>query len=139
MIDDIGHVNLETRKFFTRKLCRIQQKRGLQNPYFYLAPKVNKTPWKTRPIESQVSSVAEPMSQWIDFWPQKVVHLCPAYLQASWQLLRDLKQLNHIPVNATIYSADAMSMYTNIDIDHDIETLDKWFTLHTDELPVNFP
>jgi hypothetical protein len=74
MIDNIRHVDLETRKFFTQKLCgdrdeygRIQQKEGLQIPYFYLSPKVHKTPWKTRPVKSQVSSVAEPMRQWIDF------------------------------------------------------------------------
>jgi hypothetical protein len=42
-------------------------------------------------------------------------------------------------LNAVIYSADAVSMYTNIDIDHGIETLDKWFDLHQDQPPPSFP
>jgi hypothetical protein len=80
-----------------------------------------------------------PSSINIHHWLQKVVHLCPAYLQDSWQLLRDLKNLDRLPSNAVIYSADAVSMYTNIDIDHGIQTPGKWFDLHQDQLPPSFP
>jgi hypothetical protein len=61
------------------------------------------------------------------------------YRTAHWQLLRDLKTLDPLPSNAVIYSTDAVLMFTNIDIDHDIETLDKWFDLHQDQLPPSFP
>jgi hypothetical protein len=38
-----------------------------------------------------------------------------------------------------IIIADAVSMYTNIDTPHGIETLKAWLTLHKADLPKSFP
>ena len=70
---DNPHLDQESRVFFSKKLCGTRDKEGqvqrpdhLQLPYFYTLPKVHKTPWKTRPVVSGVSTVVEPLSQWID-------------------------------------------------------------------------
>jgi hypothetical protein len=144
-VDDLT-LDDDSKKFFERKLCGdrdddgvIQRPEHIHMPYFYILPKVHKTPWKTRPVVSGVSTVNEPLSKWIDYHLQQVIHLCPGYLKDSWQLLRDFNQLPPIPDDAIIYTADAVSMYTNIDNDHGIESIGRWFDLHAAELPPGFP
>jgi hypothetical protein len=144
-VDD-PRLDSESTAFFTKKLCGPRDKDGvvqmpkhLHLPYFYLLPKVHKTPWKTRPVVSGVASVNEPLSKWIDIQLQRVVHLCPAYLKDSWQLLRELRDLPPLPPDAVCYTADAVSMYTNIDNDHGIATIGRWLELHRSDLPFGFP
>jgi hypothetical protein len=147
MVDDRRHLDPQTIQYFTRTLCtrrdlatgQVIQPEHLHLPYFYILPKVHKTPWKTRPVVSAVSSVPESLSKWIDLHLQQVVHLCPAYLQDTWQLLRDLRALGPIPLDTVVYTADAVSMYTNINTDHALEVFQAWFTLHEMELPAGYP
>ena len=62
------------RTIFKQSLCGVQGTKdgvvamniSLQLPYFYLLPKVHKTPCATRPVVSGVSSVLEPPSKWVD-------------------------------------------------------------------------
>ena len=56
--------------FFQRSLCGATADDlitdiwpELSLPYFYLLPKVHKSPWATRPVVSGVSSVLEPLSR----------------------------------------------------------------------------
>ena len=146
MVDDRTNLDKATIKYFTRTLCtkrdstgRVVQPEHLHLPYFYILPKVHKSPWKTRPVVSAVSSVPEGLSKWIDMHLQQVVHLCPAYLRDSWQLLRDLKALHSLPPDTVMYTADAVSMYTNINTDHALDVLTAWFRLHERDLPQDFP
>ena len=121
--------------YFTRSW---QEKRRL--PQFYCTPKVHKKPnWKTRPIVSCVNSRMGDLSKWVDVQLQRVVHLCPGYLKDSRSLLKRLKNLGKLPPTAAFVTADATSMYTNIDTDHGLQTLRKWFNLHAHELPAGFP
>lgn len=131
--------------FFQRSLCgataddlitEMQTQLGL--PYFYLLPKVHKTPWATRPVVSGVSSVLEPLSKWVDIQLQRVIHLCPAYLKDSWHFLNEMKNLDILD-EYRIVTSDAKAMYVNINTDHAIETIRLWFALHAAELPTNFP
>ena len=131
--------------FFQRSLCgataddlitEMQTQLGL--PYFYLLPKVHKTPWATRPVVSGVSSVLEPLSKWVDIQLQRVIHLCPAYLKDSWHFLNEMKNLDILD-EYRIVTSDAKAMYVNINTDHAIETIRLWFDLHAAKLPANFP
>jgi hypothetical protein len=94
-----GTVTKNEKLFFERTLFgdRIRGimylNKDLQLPYFYILPKVHKTPWATRPVVSGVSTVMEPLSKWVDIQLQSVVHLCPAYTMDSWQFLNDIKDL----------------------------------------------
>jgi hypothetical protein len=58
------------------------------------------------------------------------VHLCPVYLKDSWQPL--------LP-GAAYYTADSVSMNTNIDNRHGIATIGWWLELHCSHLPSDFP
>ncbi len=101
----------------------VQRPDHLQLPYFYALPKAHKSPWKTRPVVSGVSTIVEPLSQWIDTQLQRVIHLCPSYLKDGWQLVRTLRDMTNLPPDAVCYTADAVSMYSNIDTDHALETI----------------
>jgi hypothetical protein len=144
-LDDLP-LDSESTAFFTKKLCGPRNKAGilqmpkhLHLPYFYLPPKVHKTPWKTRRVVSGVGLVNEPLNKWIDIQLQQVVHLCPAYLKDSWQLLRELCDLPYLLANAICYTADAGLMYTNIDNSHGIATIGQGLKLHQTDLPAGFP
>jgi hypothetical protein len=114
------------------KLSRI----GL--PYFYILPKVHKTPWASRPVVSGVTSVMKCLSVWLDVQLQNVVHLCPCYLKDSWQFLNDIKQYKNAK-GYKLVTSDATAMYTNINTEHAIEIIKKWFELHKNDLPENYP
>jgi hypothetical protein len=108
-------------------------------PQFYTIPKVHKSPWKTRPIVSCVNSTLGYLSKWVDRQLQKIVHLCPAYLKDSQSLLSKLRTLPKLPPTAMFVIADAVSMYTNINTQHGLDTLRNWFHLHRHDLPRRFP
>ena len=104
-----------------------------------MMPKVHKKPlWKTRPVVSGVTSIMRPLSIWLDTMLQQVVHLCPFYLKDSWHLLNDLKKLKSLK-GCKLVTSDAQSFYTNINTEHAIDILHKWFILHSQDLPPNFP
>lgn len=83
-------------------------------------PKIHKEPWQTRPIVSCVGSTAEVLSIWLDVQLQKVIKLCLSYIEDSIQVINKLQELSPLP---KIFSADATSMYSNIDIDHSLEVI----------------
>ena len=146
MVDDRHNLDKTTIKYFNRSLCtnragtgQVQIPSHLHLPYFYIAPKVHKKPWKTRPVVSAIASVPETLSRWIDVQLQKVIHLCPAHLTDSWQLLRDIKNIPPLPPDVHMFTADAVSMYTNINTTHALEIFDAWFDLHRRDLPQEFP
>ena len=109
-------------------------------PQFYCTPKVHKKPkWKTRPIVSCVNSRMGDLAKWVDVQLQQVVHLCPGHLKDSYTFLEKLRALPTLPPSTFLVTADAVSMYTNINTDHALQTLENWLTLHREELPVSFP
>jgi len=117
-------------KYFDRSFS---QSRRL--PQFYVTPKVHKTPWKTRPIVSCIGSNIEVMSKYLDYQLQRVVHHCPTRLQDSAHLLSDLKKLPPLPLGTKLATADAVSMYTNMDTQHVISTVNRWLQRHKRVLP----
>ena len=110
-----------------------------RTPQFYATPKVHKSPWKTRPIVSCVNSTLGYLSKWIDRQLQKVIHLCPGYLKDSTVLLHKLQQMETLTPTTVMVVADAVSMYTNIDTAHALQTLHQWLDLHRADLPPGFP
>jgi hypothetical protein len=101
-------------------------------------PKMHKDPWASRPVVSGVCSVMKALSIWLDVQLQSVVHLCPCYLKDSWHFLNDIRDLNNLK-ECKLITADVTAMYTNINTDHAIDTLSRWFTLHSSEIPGEFP
>lgn len=112
-----------------------------QNPdqfsRFRMSLKAHKTPWKMRPIVCCAGTFMNNLSCWLDYWLQKLKPSVPTYIKDSKHLLYLLKQLGILPPNARLFTADANSMYTNIDTDHAIEIITAW--LKSIDLPDKFP
>ena len=61
-----------------------------------------------------------------------------SYTKNSFDVLQDLKHI-HIPSNALLFSADAKSMYTNIDTTVRLQSFQAFLELNKDQIPNNFP
>ena len=95
-------------------------------PKFRMSAKVHKTPWKLRPIVCCAGTVLNCLSRWLDYWFQKLKPNITTYIKDSAQLLQKLKAIKQLPKNSWTFTADAKSMYTNIDTNHALETISKW-------------
>ena len=109
-----------------------------------MTPKVHKNPWKMRPIVCCCGTLLNYLSRWLDYWFQKLRPLIPSYIKDSSQLLsrlRDLQQNGPLPPNIWVFTADAKSMYTNIDTAHALEMIGAWLDnlLNEGLLPSGFP
>ena len=81
---------------------------------FYLLMKVHKTPLRTRPIVSTSGSLLQPMGIWVDSKLQTVARSMPAFINSSLELKTKLFR-SPLPDGCALFTADAQSMYTNID------------------------
>jgi hypothetical protein len=109
-------------------------------PQFYITPKVHKIPWSTCPVVSCVGSFAEIFSKWLDHQMKKLLPtFSKTYLKDSFAILNDVRDLGPLPPQAKLFTADAVSMYTNIDTPHAMDTFKQWFATFPDEIPQDFP
>ena len=106
---------------------------GDKIPTFRAIVKIHKNPWKLRPIVAKCSTILECVSKWLDFKLQKLVALMPAVVKDS-QTFRDELITLDLPKNARVFTADAVSMYTNIDLDHAMQVMCDWMKV----IPENF-
>jgi hypothetical protein len=92
-------------------------------------PKVhkNKFPVPFRPVISASGSISAKISTFIDVKLQPLTQYIPSYCRDSNSFLSDLRQLDALPPTAHIFTSDATSMYTNIDPNEGISTLEKYF------------
>jgi hypothetical protein len=107
-------------------------------PIFYGLPKVHKSPMSLRPVVSSTNSLLAVFSIWLDYKAKELLPLVKSYLKDSSTLIHCLKNL-HIPENALIFTADAKSMYTNIDTNNGLETIRNFLQTNEGLLPQNFP
>lgn len=101
---------------------------------FYLMPKIHKQPLKTRPVTSVSGSIIEPIGLWIDSILQQIAKAQPTYLTSSRQLKDEISIID-LPDNATLFTADAVSMYTNIRTDAALSEIRSYLETHTLEFP----
>ena len=92
----------------------IQKNRFDPFGYFYLTIKIHKT--------SVSTSLVHPLGKWLDYALQPVVADQPFYFKDSFSLKQELDKIV-LPPNASIITFDAVSMYTNINIDNSIERI----------------
>jgi hypothetical protein len=87
--------------------------------YFYIMAKVHKKPrWKVRPIASVSGSITHGLGRWLDQQLKPIVRALPSYISSSLQLKQRLERLTFEPSRVSLFTCDAVSMYTNIDTDH---------------------
>ena len=69
---------------------------------------------------------------------KELLPLIQSYTKISADIIQDLKKLT-ILKNATLFSANAKSMYTNIDTNLGIETLKIFLQVNSDRISPSFP
>jgi hypothetical protein len=107
-------------------------------PVFYGLPKVYKTPISLRPVVSCINSLLSVFSTWLDYKMKTLLPLIQSYTKNSTDVIQDLKNL-HLPKDALIFTADAKSMYTNIDTTTGVNTFKEFLTTNSDKLQKEFP
>ena len=125
----------ETEVRYFKRLFTIKHR----TPQFYLTCKIHKTPWTTRPVVATCGSIIAGLSTWVDYWLQKVVKTVPTYLKNSAELTKVFSNMSKIEPNSIIFTADATSMYTNIDTTHGIDTIKAYLQEFSNEIPNNLP
>ena len=93
--------------------------------YFYLTYKLHKTPVKTRPVCSDCASLTHALGQWVDEQLQPIVKAQRTYFKNSFALKEELLTLT-LPSNASLFTFDTVSMYTNIDTEECISRLESY-------------
>jgi hypothetical protein len=88
------------------------------------------------PLPSDWFLVVRTASQ--QFFMKTLLPYVQSYIKNSTEVIKDLKAL-HIPKGSLFFSADATSMYTNIDTNLGIASIRDFITAHQSKLPANFP
>jgi hypothetical protein len=119
--------------YFRRKLQLFHKM-----PVFYGLPKVHKSPMALCPVISTCGSLLSIFFTWLDFKMKELLPFIKSYLKNSSSVIADLKNLQ-LPQDALLFSADTVSMYTNIDTNTGIHSIDRLIVTNQNQLPVNFP
>jgi hypothetical protein len=107
-------------------------------PIFYGLPKVHKNPVTLRPVVSTSGSLLANFSTWLDYKMKELLPLVHSYVKNSFNTITELKNLQ-IPKNALLFSADATSMYTNIDTTTGISAVKDFILTNKDKISSDFP
>lgn len=107
-------------------------------PIFYGLPKVHKTPMSLRPVVSTHSSLLSVFSVWLDYKMKDLLHLVKSYLKDSYSLIQELKEFK-LPDSTLLFTADAKSMYTNIDSASGVSALQELIYTNRKLIPTEFP
>jgi hypothetical protein len=107
-------------------------------PIFYGLPKVHKVPMSLRPVVSSTNSLLSVFSTWLDYRMKELIHLVQSYLKDSTSFIQEIKELQ-LPDNALLFTADAKSMYTNIDTATGISSIKQFLICNRDRISTNFP
>jgi hypothetical protein len=84
--------------------------------------KINKSPVSTRPVCSNCASLVHPLGKWLNYALQPVIADQPFYFKELFSLKQELDKIV-LPPNASIIAFDAISMYTNNNIDNNIKRI----------------
>jgi len=107
-------------------------------PIFYGLPKVHKDPVKLRPVVSNTNSFLAIFSTWLDYKFKTLLPHVKSYIKNSTAVINDIKDMT-LPQEAKLFSADAMSMYTNISTDVGILYIQHFIQENINKIPHDFP
>ena len=112
-------------------------------PIYYGPPKLHKEKKnnmvRTRPVVAKCGSFLEIASKYCDYYLTELIPFVSTYLKDTFELLSDLNKLKNIPTNAQLVTADAIGMYTNIETEHGLQTINTFIEIHKHLLPKNYP
>ena len=87
---------------------------------------MHKDPHRFRPIVAQCGTAIASVSSWLHYKLKKLLPFVPTYIKNTrdfHERLLDLNKRGRLPENARVISADAISMYTDIDTNHALAIL----------------
>ncbi len=96
--------------------------------YFYLTIKLHKTPISTHPVCSDCASLPHTLRQWVDEQLQSIVKGQLTYFKNFFDLKKEFDGIT-LPANASIFTYDALSTYTNIDREECIACIEQYLWL----------
>jgi len=129
-------INLNQHQLNKAELMYFQRSLKLPHriPIFYGLPKVHKTPVTLRAVVSTTNSLLAVISVWLDYKMKDLLTLTKSYIKTSPAVINDLNHLV-LPKGAKLFTADAISMYTNIDTDLGINSISSFLHANKDYLP----
>ena len=80
---------------------------------------------KFRPITATCGTTQAVLSSWLDYKLQELKPFISTFIRDSNDFRKQLDDLACLPTNARVVTADANSMYTNIDTEHALKSL-RW-------------
>jgi hypothetical protein len=89
--------------------------------------KIHKFPVSTHPVCSNCASLVHPFGKWLNYALQPAISSQPFYFKDSFSLKQELDKII-LPPNASIITFNAISMYTNIDINNSIKQISTFLT-----------
>jgi hypothetical protein len=98
---------------------------------------VHKSPVTLRPVVNGVNSLLAVFSNWLDYKLKKLLPYVKSYNKDSTTVIKELKELT-IPTRALLFSADATSMYTNIETHLAVDSI-KSLILDNRQPPMQLP
>jgi len=107
-------------------------------PIFYGLPKVHKNPIALHPVVSTTNSFLAVFSIWLDYRMKELLPLIKSYVKNSTLIINKLKHML-IPDGAQVFTADAKSMYTNIDTTIGIQSVRGFLDTNKEKLSPDFP
>lgn len=108
---------------------------------FRMTMKVHKDPWKTRPIVCCTGTFMNAWSKWLDHYLRMLTPFVRTYTRDTSTVLEFIRNVDELPPTAMLFTADAESMYTNIDTDHAVNVISNWLDKIKEEpgFPKNWP
>ena len=105
-----------------------------RTPTFYGMPKLHKKKtgesYKTRRVVLEIGSFIEIASKFCDHYQSRLIPYVQSYLKDSFTLLKDLNNIQLLPNTAKLITADAVSMYKNIDTNLGLQILSDFTYTH---------
>ena len=98
-------------------------------PYFYILPKFVQNRIVGRPIVAGRNWITRPASKYKAFHLQKYYKLFDTIITDDLDLLRFIETVE-LPAGCELSTIDAVSLYTNISLDHFMEVIRKLFKDH---------
>uniref|UniRef100_A0A803J933 Reverse transcriptase domain-containing protein n=1 Tax=Xenopus tropicalis TaxID=8364 RepID=A0A803J933_XENTR len=131
---DGGFITNDTFKFLTKEFPKC--------PIFYTLPKIHKnlTTPPGRPIVSACDSLLQPLSIYVDYYLQPIVHKMDTYIRDTGDLLVKLQELYPLPNKLLLATMDVSSLYTVIPITEGVAVVQKFLQDHPkkDRPPTEF-
>lgn len=126
------YIDDTTKEFLTLKTTP-------RTPIFYGLPKLHKTGTPLRPIVSGCDGPTDKLSKYLTHFIQPLAEKTSSYIRDSKHFIQLLQNVDQLPSNTFLITADVTSLYTNIPHNEGIESITYFIDLFRKDLPTYAP